>query len=102
MDVGIDADPQFMESNGHHEIRRFSADPRQREQIIERGRNLLLEPADQVLADLMDPLRLGSIKPNRVDQFSDRLQWDAQQLLGSSGPREKSAGGGAGDLIPRP
>lgn len=90
VDMGIDTDPLLVMSDGHHEIRGFSTDPCEGQELFECTRYMPMIFFYQEITDFQEIFCLGPVKTDWVNEPLDLGRREFQHRLRCRGPRKET------------
>jgi len=99
MDVDIHTDARFAIANRHHQVRRFSADPRQRDQFLDGVGNRSAINLQKATTNGVNGFGFCPVESDRIDSALDLLERESQHGGRLMRQREEPGTGVSGRLI---
>ena len=99
MHVDIHADTGLAIRDRHHQVRRFPADPRQSDQLLDGVGNCASIDVQQATANGMDRFGFRPVEPDGIDRAFDLPEWKDQHRGRLMRQREQPGTGFTGRLV---
>ena len=99
MHVDIHADAGLAIADRHHQVRRFPADPRQRDQLLDGVGNYASIDVKKATANCMNGFGFSSVEPDGIDRAFDLLEREGQHCGRLMRQREQPGTGFTGRLV---